>query len=186
MRRFLVALLACAWAVHAADPAYSSARRKLDLIEEHRAPRGSVIVFSQAEINAWARVEVPAVVPEGIRDERVELGNGSATGYALVDLLTMRQARGRDTNWFVARLIEGERPLRVMVDLQSGHGRCTVFLRRVEISGVAASGAALDFLIRTFFLPLYPDAKIGQPFELGYNIDRIDVRADGVRVTVKP
>src|SRR5579862_2913860 len=45
--------------LHAADPLYDSARKKLDMIEEGRAPRGSVVTFPVAEINAWARVKVP-------------------------------------------------------------------------------------------------------------------------------
>ena len=49
----------------------------------------------------------------------------------------------------------------------------------------AASGTVLDFLIKTFFMPLYPTAKIGEKFEIGYGIDRIDIRPTGVRVTMK-
>jgi hypothetical protein len=60
-----------------------------------------------------------------------------------------------------------------------------VHLVRVEISGIAASGVVLDLLVSTFFRPLFPDAKIDQPFELGDNIDRIDIRPSGVRVSIK-
>lgn len=185
MRRLLPALLAGTLVLAAADPTYDSARRKLDLIEQAKAAKGSVFVFTQAEINAWARVEVPAIVPQGIRDQRVQLGNGSAIGYALMDFLKMRQAKGMETNWLMARLLDGERPVRVAVDVQSSNGRAIVFLRRLEISGIAATGAVLDFLIKTFFLSIYPDAKIGQPFDLDYNIERVDVKPGGVRVTIK-
>jgi hypothetical protein len=43
----------------------------------------------------------------------------------------------------------------------------------------------LDFLVKTFFLPLFPSAKIGEPFDLGWNIDRVEIRPDGIRVTAK-
>ncbi|PYT13158.1 MAG: hypothetical protein DMG59_21315 [Acidobacteria bacterium] len=178
-------LFALALALPAADPLYESARAKLDRIEARKAKPGSVIVFPPAEINAWARVRVPEIVPEGIRDPRVELGVDAGTGYALVDFLKMRHAKGYETNWFVAKLIQGERPLKVSVRVTSGGGRCTVYLTRVEISNVAATGSVLDFLIKTFFLPLYPDAKINEPFDLDYDIDRIDVRPAAVRVTMK-
>ena len=69
--------------------------------------------------------------------------------------------------------------------MQSSGGRCAVYLTGVELSGVSITGSALDFLIKTFFMPLYPEAKIGQPFELGDNIESIDVRPTGVRVTIK-
>jgi hypothetical protein len=40
-------------------------------------------------------------------------------------------------------------------------------------------------MVKTFFLPLYPNAHINETFEIGYNIDRIDIRPSGVRVTIK-
>jgi hypothetical protein len=60
-----------------------------------------------------------------------------------------------------------------------------VDLTRVEVSGVAATGSVLDFLVKTFFMPLYPTAHIGEKFEIGYNIDRMDIRPTGVRVAMK-
>jgi hypothetical protein len=185
MGRLFALLAAAALALPGADALFESAQRKLDLIESQRAKRGSSIVFSPAEINAWARVKVPETVPEGIREPRVELGSGSVTGYALCDFLKMRHARGDTTNWLIAKLIQGERPVKVAVQVRSTNGRCTVDLTRVEISSIVVRDAVLDFLIKTFFLPLYPDAKINEPFELGYNIDRVDVQPAGIRVTMK-
>lgn len=183
--RISVALLLAAGVLRAADPLYESAVRKLDAIEARQVKRGSSVVFSPAEINAWARVKVPEIVPEGMRDQRVELGTGTATGFAIVDLLKMRHAKGESTNWLVSRLIEGERPLLVGVRLESGGGRCIVYLTRVEIGKAVANKTVIDILVKSFFEPLYPAAKINEPFELDYDIDRIDVRPDGARVTIK-
>jgi hypothetical protein len=97
----------------------------------------------------------------------------------------MRQGEGLATNFLIAKLIEGERPLKVSVQLESGHGRATARLTRLEISGVAVTGAPLDFLVNEFFLHLFPDAKVNQPFELHDNIESIELRPDGVRVTIK-
>jgi hypothetical protein len=180
-----VALLLPALTLEAGDPLYESARRKLDLIEAGKVPRGSVINFPPQEINAWARVRVPEIVPEGIRDMRVELGVNTAVGYAIVNFLKMRQAQGASTNWLISKVIEGERPLKVSVRLESSNGRCTVFLTGVELSNVSANRTVLDFLLTTFFKPLYPDAKINEPFDLDYNIDRLEIRPSGARVTIK-
>ena len=169
----------------AADPLYDRAEQKLQAIENRQVKRGSTVSFTPQEIDAWARVTVPMIVPEGMRDEHVELFDGSASGYALVDFLKMRQAKGAETNWLMARFIEGERPLKVWVRLESGGGRCTAYLTRVELSGVVIKDTVLDFLIRTFFTPLYPDAKINQPFDLDYDIDRIDMTPRAVVVTIK-
>lgn len=180
------ALLVCAaLALPAAEPLYESADRKIHHIENGLVQPGSVIAFSPQEINAWVQWKVPQVVPEGMREERVDLSSGSASAYALVDFLKMRQAKGDATNWLMARLIEGERPLKIWVRVESAGGRCTVYLTRVELSDVVLSQSVLDFLIKTFLLPLYPDVKVNEPFDLGYNIDRIDITPQAIRVTMR-
>jgi hypothetical protein len=169
----------------AGDQYFQSAETKLDTIENSKAKRGSVIAFSLQEINSWARYKVPEIVPQGIRNQKVTLANDSGTAYALMDFLKMRHAEGKATGWIMTRLIEGERPVTIAIHLQSSGGYAQVDLTRVEISGAVASGTVLDFLIKTFFMPLYPTAHIGEKFEIGYGIDRIDIRPTGVRVTMK-
>jgi len=85
----------------------------------------------------------------------------------------------------MAVMIEGERPLKISVRIASAGGRCTVYLTRVELGGVVLEGSVLDFLIQTFFKPLYPDAKINEPFDLDYNIDHLEVRPSSLRVILK-
>ncbi len=184
MRRLLIAILV-APALFAGDAPLRSALAKLHSIEEGKARRGSVIFFSLQEINSWALYMVPQIVPEGIRNQRVTLGTDAGTAYALMDFLKMRHARGNATGWMMERLIEGERPVTISIRVQSDGGQCTVNLTRVEISGVAATGSVLDFMIKTFFMPLYPSAHINEKFEIGYNIERIELRPPGVRVTIK-
>ena len=55
----------------------------------------------------------------------------------------------------------------------------------MEISGLAIDGNTLDFLIQNFLIPMYPDAVIGKPFELGHGIDRLDVSPSAVGVFFK-
>jgi len=169
----------------AQDPLYLSTQKKFDQIEAGTLKPHAVVQFTPAELNAWARVKVVQTVQQGIRDTAIQLGSGTATGAALVDFLKMRQAQGQETPWLISKLIEGERPLKVEVRLTSSGGQATVTVLRVELSGAALSGRTLDFLISNFFKPLYPDAKIGEPFELGYNIDRIEVEPAMVRVVMK-
>jgi hypothetical protein len=58
-------------------------------------------------------------------------------------------------------------------------------LQRVEIGGLAVSGNTLDILIRTFFLPFYPNAKIDEPFDLVGGLDRIETSPDRARAVMK-
>ncbi len=167
------------------DPGADSMRRKLDSLRSGHPRPGSIVVFTSAEINSWARHELPTIVPEGVRQPRVELAGGAATGYALIDFVKLRHAQGRESNWLVRKLIEGEKPVKVTARILSAHGKATVFLQRVEIGGLAVSGYTLDFMIETFFLPLYPNAKINQPFELNDQVERIEVHPAEARVFVK-
>jgi len=184
MRPLFVLALAAVAPLYATDPNVERALNKLDQIESGRAKRGSVIVFTPAEMNAWARARVPAMY-QGIRNPSVELGSGAASGFAFVDFLKLRQGEGLQTNSLLARLIEGERPLKVSIRLESARGRATAYLTRLELSGVAVTGTALDFLVNQFFLHLFPDAKVNKPFDLPDNVDRIDIRPDGVHVTIR-
>ena len=167
-----------------ADALYESAWTKFERIDSGRAPAGSVTVFSPAEINAFARGSIPQAV-EGLRNPQIQLGNGTASGSATVDLLKMRGSERGQANPLVAMLLEGERPVKVTVRVESSHGTATVYLTSLEISGVAASGRMLSFLMNQVFLPMFPDARVNQPFELQDDIDHIDVRPDGVRVTMR-
>lgn len=170
----------------AAGPLAASVSRKLDLIQSGRARPGSAVRFTQAELNAWVRVKAPMVVPDGFRQPRLVLGNGEATASALIDFLKVRDATGLATNWLVAKLIQGEKPVTVRASIRSSHGRATVHLESVQIGDLDVSGATLDFLVRNFFLPLYPDAKIDEPFELADNVERIEVTPAAALVYIKP
>ena len=170
---------------HFKDPRAAGVQQKIDVIQSGKAKPGSIFIFTVADLNAWARAKLPTIVPEGVRDPRLELGNGTATGYATVNFLKVRHAQGIETGWFLSKLIDGEKPVKVNVRIQSSRGRATVYLQRVEISGLAVSGSTLDFLIDNFFRPLYPEAKINQPFELQDRLDRIEIQPAEARAVMK-
>lgn len=167
------------------DPLAASAQRKLDVIQSGKAKPGAVFIFAPNELNAWVRFKLPVIVPEGVRNPRLELGNGTATAYALVNFLKVRHGQGLETNWLISKLIDGEKPVKVNVRIESARGQATVYLQRVEISGLAVSGSTLDFLIENFFKPLYPDSKIDEPFELSDNVDHIEVHSSDARAVIK-
>ena len=178
---FLLALMASM--LVAADPLAESAQKKLDSISDQKLKRGAVVTLSPREINAWIHEKAAKAFPQGIRNENIVLGPGTADGNALVDLTKL--SKSNNVNPLIARLIEGERPLRIAIRVESSHGKCTVFLTHVELSGVAIDGSILDFLIKHFVQPRYPDIKINEPFDLEYNIDHIEIQPAGVRVAIK-
>lgn len=167
-----------------ADAGLISARKKVAAIESDRLPPGSRISFSPRELNAYVERELLPDFPPGIREPLLELGSGTATGGALVDFAKVRRAQGKEPGWLLSRLLEGERPVKVVTRIQSGGRRATVDVESVEVSGMTLDGPMLDFLIRNYLLPNYPEAKVGQPFELGHRIDRLEIGPSAVTVVI--
>jgi hypothetical protein len=163
---------------------YSSVQKKFDLIEHDRLKPGSRVTLSQRELNAYVEQQVPQVA-QGVRDPRIELGSGMATGSAVIDFVRLRGARGKPPGWLMRQLLQGERPVTVTAQVQSGGGRATVNLQRVEVSGVVVEGRMLEYLIQNYLLPYYPEAKVGEPFALSHHIDRIDLQPARVDVILK-
>ncbi len=189
MRRlFIVRKRYCAAAVlvlvagfAAASDLYLSANRKFESIESDRLRPGTRVILSPRELEAW----VAQKAPDGVRNPHLEFQSGAqATGAALIDFGRVRRAQGHPPGWLMSMLLNGERPVAVTARIRSGEGRAIVDVERVEISGVVIDGATLDFLIRDFLLPLYPNAAVGQPFELGHHIDRLDLQPNAVSVVI--
>jgi len=183
MRRFLPLVFAAS-VVFAADPLANSAQKKLDSISDRKLKPGAVVTLRAREVNAWIHEKAVKAFPEGIRNEHIDFSPGTADGNALVDLTKIGKAKN-SVNPLIARLIEGERPLRVAIRVESSSGRATVFLTHVELSGVAIDGSILDFLIKHFVQPRYPDIKINEPFDLDFNIDHIEIQPTAVKIFVK-
>lgn len=167
-------------------PSLTSAHSKY-LAIAHGLPRpGARIVFGTAELNEWMAEEAGFWGPKGVRNLRFRPGDGVATGYADVDFLRLRKAAtGEDPGWVMRNLFAGERPVQVTARIQSAGGRARVDLERVEISGVAIDGPALDFVIRNYLKPTFPGAKVGEWFELDFRVERVAVTPSGATVFIR-
>jgi hypothetical protein len=165
----------------AAPNDYLSAKQKFDSIESGRLRAGSRVELSVRELDAYVEREVP----EGVRNPRLQLlAPDMAKGAAMMDFGKLRRALGYQTGWLMSMLLDGDRPVSVTARIRSAGGRATVDVQHVEISGVAIDGATLDFLIQNILLPLYPDAVVGRPFELGHRIEKLDVGPAAVAVLI--
>jgi hypothetical protein len=186
MRRFVPGALGLLFisALFSAYSAYQSMRRKIESIESDQLRPGSRVTISQRELNAYVQQEVSAAVPEGVREPKLELGDGAAKATALIDFLKVRRAQGNPPGWLMSKLLDGERPVQVYARVTSGKGRAQVDVQSVQISGVNIDGKMLDFLIQHYLVPNYPAAKVGQPFELGHRIERLDVKPSEVGVVI--
>lgn len=170
--------------VPSTSPDYQAIVHKFSMIEQDRLKPGSRVVLTPAELNAYARQEVAEVAPEGVRDPRLELGPGTATAYALIDFGKLRRAEGNPPGPLMSYLLDGERPVAITARIRSSDGTATVDVQEVEISGVTIEGPLLDFLIHSYVMQAYPNAKVGEAFALGHRIERLDVQASAVGVVI--
>jgi hypothetical protein len=165
----------------AADSDYVSAVRKMDSIESDQLKPGTRVIFTPAELNAFAEKEAPA----GVRNPRLQLAAAeTVTGTALVDFGKVRRAQGGSPGWLMSKLLDGERQVSVTARIRSSAGQATVDVLRVEISGITIDGGTLEFLIQNVLLPLYPSAVVSRPFELGHRMERLDVGTRSVAVAI--
>lgn len=172
-------LLLAGWS--AADDPYSSARQKFDQIASERLPPGARLTLSPRELEAYVAGEAP----DGVRQPHIEIpAAGVAKGSALIDFARLREAQGHAPGWMLSMLLRGERPVSVTARIRSADGQATVDLQAVEIAGMEIEGATLDFLIQNFLLPLYPNAAVGHPFELGHRMQKLDVQPGAVAVII--
>lgn len=178
MKPFAVAVvLLVAMSAGASRSDYLSAKKKFQAIDKQMVKPGTRVPLTSSELNAYVETELPAVAPAGVRDPQVELlGDNAATGRAKIDFVKLRSAQGKPTNWFLRKILEGEREVAVTTRVRSSGGKATIDVQRVEVGGFPIEGAALDFLINNYLIPNYPQAKIGRPFALPERVDRIEVK----------
>ncbi|MDE3195594.1 MAG: hypothetical protein KGN84_04580, partial [Acidobacteriota bacterium] len=79
----------------------------------------------------------------------------------------------------------GERPVVVKARFESRNGRARVDVERVEISGIAIEGSALDFVVENYVRPTFPDVKVNEWFGLRHGIDHFAVAQPGVTVVMR-
>ncbi|MCC6586683.1 MAG: hypothetical protein IT168_08190 [Bryobacterales bacterium] len=172
--------------VAAAESEYESARRKADLIESDQAKPGSTVSFSVAEANAYAREEARKEVGDGLRNTKVWFGSGTASGSATIDFVKVQTARGKPPGMLMRLMLEGEKDVQVTVRVESRGGQAKIDVDEVYINGLAIPKSAVNLLIDYYVMPRYPEAKIGQWFELRHRVDTIGVTAGGVALKFKP
>ena len=84
----------------------------------------------------------------------------------------------------MSKLLDGERPVSVTARILSANGHATVNVQRVQVSGVEIDGRTLEFLMQNLVIPLYPNAAVDRPFQLGHRIERLEVERAAVGIVI--
>ena len=183
-RTHTLVFLSCFLGSLSATTAVDSAFAKFARIEQDRAPAGSRVTLTSSELTAYAGAQANVIAPGAVHDAKLNITPGHAEAFAMIDFLHLPQV-GTQPGWILRTLLEGQKPLRVRVRIQSAGGRARVDVERVEIAGVAVEGRALDFLLSQFVMPSFPEARTGVWFELSHNIARLQLGTGYVQVLMK-
>lgn len=167
------------------DRDYATIQKKFDDIEQERYRSGTRVTLSPREINAYARQQAEEIAPKAVHDVQVVLGTDGATASARIDFLELNKAFGGQPNWMIEHLFQGVRPVKVTMKIQTRNGQARVDVDRVEISGAAVDGTALQFLIDHFVIPEFPDAKVAKWFPMSHRMDHVEVRPAGATVVIR-
>lgn len=131
---------------------------------------------------------IESAAPGAVKQANLTLGRNAATATAVVDFDRLRQsatAKGASGSWLYSQLLTGQHPIAVSVDVTSSAGTMTIHPTSITVSGVTLSGTGLQFLLKNFLLPRYPDAIIDRPFALADHIDRVEVNPGSAIVVRK-
>jgi hypothetical protein len=163
---------------------FAAIQRKMDDIVKGHVRRGERIQMPQRELDAYLRVQAFAIAPKAVRNTNVAPFEGGGVVSANVNFLELNRARGGQSNWMMEKMLDGERPVKVTVHIQTERGKARVNVDRVEIGGAVISGTPLDYLIQNYVTPQFPNAKIDQWFTMDHHMDRIDIHPSGITVVI--
>lgn len=171
-------------AQEAPQSAAERARAKIDAIaaigEAPRDPQAAAArtVLTEVEVNAWLQTHGADVLPRGIDEPELRLGDdGRIRARAIVDLNDVRESKPRAWNdplAYVAGSVEVVASGRFAAD--GGLGRAE--LESATVAGLSVPSSVVQELIR--FYTVTPDRPEGmdldEPFMLPANIRRIAIR----------
>lgn len=177
-------LLAVLWPASASQN-HLQCKRKIAAIVEGKAARGSRVVFPKVELDAFLNEEVVQIIPGSVYGAHVDLGYGRASGGANINFVKLLEARGSSPGWLFTKMFEGWKPVRAWARMESSHGQATVYLDKVEVSGMTVPNMMVDFIMRHFAQRYSPDMRLGQPFGLKHRIERLELAPAGFTVWMR-
>src|ERR1041384_2628752 len=90
MKRIMALLAALLPLLGTPSSDYLSLKHKFDLIESEKLRPGSRVTLTSSELNAYVANEAADFPGQPVRETRLELGDGTASGSALIDFLKLR------------------------------------------------------------------------------------------------
>jgi len=132
--------------------------------------------FSQKEMDSYLRYELAESFPKGLRDVRIKFLPDSVSADAFVNIDEMQADSHPAKNPFLSALLAGEHRLEVLGKLNAQNKQGTYEILGLRLDQKEIPKALVDLLVSKLVVPKYPSAKPNTPFELPYEITRIDIQ----------
>lgn len=135
--------------------------------------------FTDREVNAYFKVNGPAVVPAGIVDPQVSIDNGGrVTARALVDLQAAAKPKQRSVLDPLAWVPPGKIEVTAAGTLQTSGGKGRLAIESATLAGVSISKSVLQELVSYYSRTAEHPAgfSLDEPFALPSNIQAVETR----------
>lgn len=184
MRAVAALLLALFVEPPAAGEALEKKLEELRVRYENGSPDAKDFEIQEAEANDYLRAE-RASLPEGVEGLWMRFEEGTTVVGATVDLEKFR------TNLppsMLFQLLSGRVPVEIQARFEGASGVGTLDLQRVLLGGLELPASLVSALSQSEsasqFLP--PGFRMGEPFELPYDLESIQCRLGSVLVRQRP
>lgn len=190
MKMFAGVMLAIALAAaphtsrHSAD--FRGAEAKFARIDENankQAPEPDSTVINDAELNAYLN-EGGVELPKGVRNVVFTSAPGSVTATAEVDFDRLTEGRHVSGLWMM--LFSGVHDVKVNANAGAENGVGEIHVQTMELDGVPAPRAALQFLVDRFLKPKYGEnVGLDTRFKMPAQIDHATLEERSVKLEQK-
>ena len=159
-----------------------SAKKKIDRINSGSLRNGETVILSENEINSFFKYDHSGEMPEGVREVKVDLGEGGAVVRVFVDLSRAQDQQGAPGGIVWRFLLRGERKVVAHCRYRSADGYGRLDVDSVEIDGRTVPRFIVDWLIASYVNPQIPDFEVGKTVGLPKKVQ--EIRVQPARVVV--
>lgn len=153
-----------------------SAAIKINRISNDELQPGEEVALSEEEINSYLHYVYAEELPNGVRGMRVRFSRDTANVRGYVDIAKLA-AESNGPSGFFLRLLRGERLMDARVRYVSSNGEARIDVESLKLDGREMKGVLLDWLVNSYVAPNMDGFALGEPVEIGHNIERIKLEA---------
>lgn len=151
---------------------------------ENGSPEAKEFEIQESEANDYLRAQ-GATLPEGVESPWMRFEEGTALVGATVDL---EKFRANLPSSMIFQLLSGRVPVEITARIEGVEGVGKLDLVRVLLAGVELPASLVSAMTHSEsaseFLP--PGFRLGEPFELPYDLESIRCRLGSVVVSQRP